>query len=200
MKLTKIVPQQKREGFYNIFIDGKYCFSLGAEALLETKLVSGQELSAEQVTSLKKKSEDGKLYNQALRYVAMRLRSRWEVETYLNRKGCSPVLAENILQRLASVDLINDEKFAKSWLTSRAALKPTSKRKLILELKQKHVPEEIINKETASDSTAELVALKQLIERKRKLPRYKDNQRLTQYLVRQGFNYYDVKTALNADN
>ena len=43
----------------------------------------------------------------------------------------------------------------------------------------------------------ELEVLKELIERKRKQTKYKDDLKLMQYLTRQGFSYDHIKTALN---
>src|SRR4051812_30584175 len=90
MKISSIKQQVKRADRYSIFVDGKYAFSLSESALLESKIASGQELSKEQVAEFKKLSADDKLYNRTLRYVAMRPRSRWEVEQYLWRKETSP--------------------------------------------------------------------------------------------------------------
>src|SRR5947209_15231393 len=99
MKITAIKQQQKRVDRYSIFVEGKYAFSLSEAALLEAKLASGQELSPEQVTEFKKLSADDKIYNQALRYVALRLRTEWEIKTYLERKKASPALVDIILNK-----------------------------------------------------------------------------------------------------
>ena len=100
MKITKIVQQVKRADRYSIFVDDKYSFSLSESALLESKLHSGQELSREQVGEYKQLSADDKIYNRALRYVVMRSRTQWEIETYLERKGASPALSEQIVNKL----------------------------------------------------------------------------------------------------
>ncbi len=96
MKITSIKQQVKRTDRYSIFVDEKYTFSLSEAALLESKLVNGQELSEEQVGKYKQLSADDKLYNLTLRYVAMRPRTNWEIKTYLERKKASPPLLNNI--------------------------------------------------------------------------------------------------------
>ena len=45
MKITSIQVQLKNSGRYSVFVDGKYAFSLSADALLDSRLVSGQEVS-----------------------------------------------------------------------------------------------------------------------------------------------------------
>ncbi|HVI60734.1 MAG TPA: RecX family transcriptional regulator [Candidatus Saccharimonadales bacterium] len=197
MKITAIKQQVKRAGRYSVFVDDKYSFSLSEAALLESKLVSGQELSARQVREYKKLSEDDKLYNQTLRYIALRPRSRWEIEFYLEKKKkASPALTELILNKLSIIGLIDDEKLAKAFVHDRRLLRPTSRRKLITELRKKHVNAEIIEQAVGSEADDERAALREVIDRKRRQAKYQDDLKLMQYLARQGFNYGDIKEAL----
>ncbi|PIZ61950.1 hypothetical protein COY17_03290, partial [Candidatus Saccharibacteria bacterium CG_4_10_14_0_2_um_filter_52_9] len=83
MKITSIKQQLKRTNRYSVFVEGKYEFSLSETALLESKLASGQELAKQEVGEYKKLSSEDKLYNKALRWVAMRPRTKWEVSFYL---------------------------------------------------------------------------------------------------------------------
>lgn len=196
MKITSIKQQAKRRDRYSIYVDDKYTFSLSEAALLESGLASGQELTKEQVGEYKRKSADDKLYSQALRYVAMRPRSTWEIELYLQRKQASPPLIEQILNKLSLIGMVDDEKLARAFVHDRQLLRPTSRRKMILELRKKHVADEIIERVLEADATAEQAALQAVIERKRRQTKYQDNEKLMQYLARQGFSYSDIKEAL----
>lgn len=199
MKISNIVQQDKREDRYSIFVDGKYGFSLSEGALLESGLAPGQELDADELKHWKQESADDKIAGNALRYAAMRLRSTWEMEQYLKRKQASPALTEKILNKLSNINLLNDEAFAAAWVANRRLLRPTSKRKLQQELRAKRVPDEVIDITLAEDDAAdEQAALRELIAKKRSLPKYKaDPLKLMQYLARQGFNYEDIKGALD---
>ena len=196
MKITSIKQQIKRAGRYSIFVDEKYSFSLSDDALLASKLVRGQELTADEVEQYKQNSIDDKLYNATLRYLSIRLRSRWELQTYLKRKGASPTLMEDILNKLTKLGYVDDKKFAESFVNDRNLLRPTSRRKLILDLKIKKIPQDIINQAVGSDSAIELENLHKIIERKRRQTKYQDNLKLMQYLASQGFSYGDIKDAL----
>lgn len=198
MKITAIKQQVKQRTRYSIFIDNKYACSLGETALLESKLTSGMEISEGKLRELKKLSEDDKIYNQTLRYIALRPRSRWEIEFYLEKKKqVSPALVESILNKLSIIGLIDDEKFTKAFVNDRRLLRPTSRRKLILELRKKHVSEEIIEQAVGAEPKDEQTALQTVIERKRRQAKYQDDERLMQYLARQGFSYGDIKEAFN---
>lgn len=196
MVITAVKQQIKKTDRYSVFVDGKYAFSLSESALLDSKLAAGDELSSEQVKKFKKLSEDDKLYNQTLRYIALRPRSRWEIEIYLERKKAPPPLVVSILNKLSNIGLIDDDKFAKAFVADRRLLKPTSRRKLIAELRKKRVPAEIIERAVGTENDDEQTALREVIARKRRQAKYQDDEKLMQYLARQGFNYGDIKEAL----
>lgn len=200
MKVTAIKQQVKQQGRYSIFVDEKYSFSLSDTALLDSKLVIGQELTEVQVREYKKLSADDKLYGMALRYAALRPRSTWEMEQYLKRKKIDPLLSTQILSKLTNLQLLDDGAFARAWINHRRLLKPVSRRRLIQELRAKRVPDEVAEAALHEDDTDELATLRELVERKRKLTKYQDKLKLMQYLARQGFNYDDIKSALADDD
>lgn len=199
MKITSIKQQVKRNNRYSIFVEGVYAFSLSENALLESKLASGQELSKQEVGEYKKLSSEDKLYNQTLRYVAMRPRTKWEIEFYLQRKDASPALTEIILNRLSGIGLIDDAKLAKAYVNDRRLFRPASRRKMMLELRKKHVADNYIQQALGDEASDEHAALSALIKRKRRQTKYQDDLKLMQYLARQGFSYGDIKSALNKE-
>lgn len=198
MEITAIKQQEKFKSRYSVYVDGKYSFSLGDTALLDSKLVPHQKLSPADIQRYKQLSVDGKVYANAMRYAAMRLRSEWEIQSYLQRKKASPDLSDNIIVQLAQLGFIDDKAFAQSWVENRRLLKPTSTRKLQQELKQKRLSDDIITRVLADSDEADQFALRDMIVRKRRQSRYADDMKLMQYLVRQGFGYADVKAAINA--
>ena len=196
MKITAIKAQVKREGRYSIFVEEKYAFSLSAEALLEARLVTGQELSQVKLTEYKRLSQEDKAYSLALAYVARRMRSEGELRDYFRRKQYAPELGEQIIEKLRRLGFVDDTEFARRWVENRRLLKATSTKKLRLELRQKRIADDIIRDTLAEDETDERQVLRDLIEKKRKQTRYQDDQKLTAYLARQGFNYNDIKAVM----
>lgn len=195
MKITAIKQQLKRKDRYSVYVDGEYSFSLSETALLAEKIASGQEVDTSTLKELKKASGADRAYGNALRYVAMRPRSEWELRTYLNRKDIDEPIIEQILMRLRKVDLLNDTAFAKAWIENRKLLKSVSRRRLQLELKQKHVPSDIIDAVLAIPTADERRAIRELVVKKR--AKYSDDIKLKQYLARQGFSYDDITYVLN---
>ena len=194
MIISAIKQQVKRRDRYSIYVDGAYAFSLSEGGLIESRLASGQEIDAARLSELKQTAGLDKAYGNALRYVVMRPRSEWELQDYFRRKQIDESAALEIIERLRNLDLLNDLAFARAWVPNRRLLKQTSKRRLMLELKQKHVAEDTIRQVLEEDDTDERSQLKALITKKR--ARYPDRQKLMQYLARQGFRFDDIKSAL----
>ncbi len=197
MKITDIKQQVKNQSRYSIFVDGKYSFSLSELALINSGLHTGQEVTKEELESLKDTAKLDKAYNRALALVARRSRSEWELRDYLKRKEYDEPIITEILNRLSNYGYVDDEAFARMWVENRRLLKSTSKRRLAQELRQKRISSEIIDKVLAEDETDELEVLRELVASKRKLPRYQDDLKLMQYLARQGFSYDDIKAVLH---
>lgn len=199
MKITAIKQQVKSAGRYSIFVDGKFAFGLSEAALMASGLHSGRELTDAELAELKDTSKSDKGYNRALDLISRRQRSEWEIRDYLRRKEFDPEFIDQIIERLLGRGYLNDEVFARMWVENRRILKPTSRRKLVMELKQKRVPSEVIDKVLAEDKDEvdEREVLRQLVEKKR--ARYPDQNKLMQYLARQGYSYDDIKSVLSED-
>ena len=70
----------------NVFLDGKFSFSLTLTELADSKLHKGQVLTDPEVERLRNLSGLGKLYQQTLEYCFSRPHSKKEIIDYLERK------------------------------------------------------------------------------------------------------------------
>lgn len=200
MKITAIKQQVRRADRYSIYIDGKYSFSLSESELLNAGVRIGQEFSEEGLEELKNKAVIDKAYDSALGLISRRPRTEWEVREYLRRKEYEEEVIQHILNKLSDRGYIDDAEFARRWVESRRLLKPASRRRLLQELRQKRVPNEVIEEVLAHDETDEREVLSELVARKRRQTKYQDNLKLMQYLSRQGYNYDDINSVLNKEN
>lgn len=199
MKITDIKQQVKRQDRYSVFVDGEYSFALSETGLLQAGIKAGQELTKEELENLKKNAQEDKFFQMVLGLIARRPRSIWEVRDYLKRKGAPVEGIEGIIHGLTYKGFLDDLDFATRWVESRRLLKSISIRKLKLELRAKHVDDEIIQTVLTEDQTDEQQVLKTLITKKRTQSRYQDDQKLIAYLARQGFSYGDIKDTLNSN-
>lgn len=222
--VTKIAPQIKRNDRYSVYINEKYAFSLHEYQLVAARLRVGQELTVDEVENFANESQFGKAYERALMYVMLRPHSEKEIKDYLTRTFLYPKpksfigkdgarhvkkqtvdipttqrMIGRVMERLQDKGYINDESFAHAWVSSRRQTKSLSTRKLKQELLTKGIADNIIANVLQNSEETEKTNLKMLIEKKRRLHRYKDTTKLTQYLLRQGFHYDDIQGAIRED-
>lgn len=197
MKITTIKRQTNRPERLSIFIDGQYTVSLGEAELLNSKIVNGQELTEQQVEALKQRAANEVVYEETVRYALLRKRSVWDIESYLQKKGTSPALTKTILNKLSDNNIVNDHTFVEAFVHDQIKFHAASRRKIIIELKKKHIADDVISAVLENVSPDESATLKGIIDRKRKQSRYQDPMKLMQYLSRQGFHYSDIKSALD---
>jgi regulatory protein len=195
--ITDIKKQRRVETQYNVYIDGRYSFSLTDLELSSAGLRIGQDLTSAEVTRYQEQAGQAKAYMVAVRYVSVRPRSRREIADYLCRKGYLDGDTNVALERLEQVGLVNDRQFAASWIADRQALRPRSRRVLAQELAAKGVARDDIESQLSTvDDEAELQTATRLAEKKHKLPQYANPQQLISYLLRHGYSYATAKRAL----
>jgi regulatory protein len=212
MKITSIAIQAKNKNRVNVSVDGKYRFSLDVFQVGDLGLKTGKEYTEEELEALETESQFGKLYARAMEYCLMRPHSAREVRDYLYRKtrttkvksrstgevserpGVSQEIANRVFDRLLEKDYVNDEKFTRYWVENRKQRTGISGRKLAAELMSKGVSRDIIETFTKASERNDLDEIMKTIERKRR--KYADDNKLIAYLLRQGYSYDDVKTAI----
>lgn len=189
-KITNIKQAVKNPERANVFIDGKYEFSLDVTQLLDLKLKVGQEITLAQLSEYKKLSEYGKLYQRTLEWVLSRPRSEKETSDYLYKKIYEKKLDKEyinqIIEKLEKKKYLNDEAFAKWYVENRFVKKGISKKRLSLELAKKGISREIVERVLKDSGRDEKEEILKIIAKKR--ARY-DDDKLIQYLGRQGFSY-----------
>jgi regulatory protein len=82
------------------------------------------------------------------------------------------------------------------FTASRRASGRNSVRKIKLELRAKGVDQDIIDQALDDGEVDDREVLKKLVEKKRQIPRYKENKKIIEFLLRKGFNYQDVREVL----
>ena len=84
--ITEIKPAVKNQNRVNVFVDGKYNFSLDIAQVVDFGIKVGQRLSEEKIAEYKRAQEFGKLYQRALEWCLTRPHSEKELKDYLYRK------------------------------------------------------------------------------------------------------------------
>ena len=188
----------------SIYLDGRYSFSLTVDQLASFNFKKGDDLSLEEVEAYKDESSYGKLKAAALDYLLLRTRSKKEFRDYLFRKTLptydkiiryTNAQAKRVYKHFLNTKYLDDEFFAKTWVENRNLKKGVSKKKLYQELRQKGIEDHVIEQALGASGRDDLGELKKVLTKKAE--RYKgDDNKLIRYLASLGFNYEDIKKAI----
>lgn len=122
----------------------------------------------------------------------------------LKLKRYDETTIDSVIESLKSAAQIDDMKFADFWVESRMHVNPVGNVVLRRELKEKGVPEPIIEEALQKKSrnydeyTVALNMAGERFKRLVKLDRRKALKRLYDYLLRRGFDYDIVKRVIDA--
>lgn len=269
-KVTDLRVGVRDENRVNVFLDGKFAFSLTIQQVADFKLKRGTILSEAEIEKIQKASDFGKLFQRSLEYALSRPHSEREIRDYLKRKktkreieqkrydsfitrletdseyrekikeiranvreknkklsekdftednrfeyvgraktglptkpgaAISEEDIEAVIAKLIDLKIIDDENFARYFVSNRNQIKGTSEKKLRLELRNKGISDAIIRDVLSEDEFGEKirddkVEIVKMIEKKRR--RGYDDAKLTQYLARQGFSYDLIRESLRS--
>jgi regulatory protein len=190
-KITALRASRGRGKRVKVFLDGRSAFSLEAEVALKERLKVGQELSAGQIEDLNGANQCQRCLDAAARYLSYRPRSQYELRKRLLRRGFDDDSIEVVLAKLKERGLIDDGNFAQFWKDNRQSFSPRSQWLTRLELKQKGVPNEVIEQVVSTIDDADN-AYRAAANRARSLTMsdYQSfRRRLGEYLRRRGFGY-----------
>lgn len=141
-----------------------------------------------------------KIFQKTLRFVGFRPRSQKEILFYLHKKTADEKIIAKIIEDLTNLGLVDDVAFVDWWLDQRAAFRPKGKRALIMELRQKGIDNNLIQK-AISEKVDEKGAAASLVEKKlrvwARLPQEICREKLTGFLARRGFNWDVIKLILD---
>lgn len=190
-KVTAIRAGRGQGKRVNLFLDGRFAFSLQAELAAKEELKVGQELLPHQVEALTGSDSYRRCYDAAARYLSYRPRSEAELKERLCRRGFDNDCIEAVMAKLKEQGLVDDLAFAQFWRDNRQSFSPRSQWLTRRELRQKKVAEEVMNQVVATIDDSDS-AYRAALSKARSLSGYdypQFRQRLGSFLRRRGFNY-----------
>lgn len=195
MQITAIEKQRRRRRA-NVYLDGRFTFSLSLGLLTEAGLHEGDALTPQQVDSLRQADVRHQAHEAALRLLAYRPRSEAEIRQRLARRGLPPQVVQETIARLRDQGLLSDAAFARFWVETRDQTSPRGRRLLWQELAAKGIEREIARQAIAP--VAEEDAALRAAQKKARHLQGQDypvfRRRLGDFLLRRGFPYPTVRT------
>ncbi len=200
-QITDISPQKKNKNRVNLFLDGKYAFSVSLENILKNKFKIGIELSNDDVTKSTNEESQQKYQDKVINFLSFRPRSEKEIRDYLAKKiaadssisfsqAQNSSLIEKIFSKLKKYNYIDDVEFARWWLKSRSSSRPKGKNFIKIELIKKGISKQIIEN-VLKKAPNQLKLAEKAIEKKlntwHNLPLFEQKRKIYNYLASRGF-------------
>lgn len=209
MKLTAKAGKGEK---IHLSLDGEYIATVNADYWFTCGIKSGSEVSPEQLEELLRESARRKMMNKALDLLSMRDYSRRELSDKLVTKawekkeqkdmdlGSLKQQASDICDRLEELGLLNEERFARSYVDELIRRKHLSKSGLKTALIQKGVQRDIIEtvlEEVEVDPVEQVRELLATKFKNRDLTDEKQKTRTVNALLRLGYRYNEINAAMD---
>lgn len=175
-----------------------YIISLPPEVFKKSGLKVGSEITQEDINNINLISQEHKAKEKALNILSYRAHSKNELKNKIKSRF-GEQCAQNIVDKIENLGLINDEKFAEDYALELIKNKYYSLKRVKFELIKKNISSEIINNILKNLDIDEHENLIKIVNKRNflDLKDQKDITRAVNYLYRLGYDLEQIKNALN---
>ena len=193
MKIEKI---KKTGSKYKIILDSGKTINTYEDVILENGLLFHKYINENLHKKILKDSEYYKVYNKALDMINRRLRSEYEMRTYLEKSEINEVEIEDIIENLKKINLINDEKYAIAYTNDKINLSLDGPQKIKKHLEEQRINEEYINNTLENiDKNIVHEHIEKIVDKK-----IKNNTKYTPYILKQKIMIYLINLGYNKND
>ena len=204
-RITALEEHGRKAGRYTVRLEGVPSTTVSAEIVERLSLGVGRVLERAQLERLRDAAAALRTYDRALNLLAFRARSSADLRRRLVQKGESPAFADQAIERLTSLGLLDDAAYARQVTRSKVLGAGASKRRLQQELFRKGVARPVADEAIAEvledesideDATVEKLARRKLRSLE-KLDPASRRRRLYGFLARRGFDSQVIRRAMS---
>jgi len=202
MPIITGIEKQKKEGRYNIYLDGDFAFGLYKETIYDYGLRVNDNLTETKINEIREKDEIGFGNKVAIKFLNYKSRSEKEVRRKLKEKKLSAVSIDKIISRLKEFKFLDDEQYAKMFVESKLIHNPKGRRALSIKLAEKGIPKDTVQstiEENYSEET-EIKKAQEVLKKYQKKSHKGSPQEIKQkcfrHLLSKGFDFDIVKKVL----
>lgn len=204
-RVTALEEHGRKAGRYTVRLEGVPSATVSAEIVDRLSLGVGRVLARPELERLRDAAAALRTYDRALNLLAFRARSSADLRRRLVQKGESPAFADQAIERLTSLGLLDDAAYARQVTRSKVLGSGASKRRLQQELFRKGVARPVADEAIAEvledesideDATVEKLARRKLRSLE-KLDAPSRRRRLYGFLARRGYDSQVIRRAMS---
>lgn len=203
--ISAIEPSRRREGRFDLLVDGRHVATVSLETIERLALRVGQPFDPV-ADEVEREAALLATYDRALRMLAFRARARAELRRSLIRKGEPAAHVDAALERLVAAGLLDDAAFARQFTRSRSTAAGASRRRIQQELNRRGVARdvtdgaiaEVYEEEEIDEGDVAVRAARRKLRSLTGLDPVVRNRRLYAFLARRGYDGADIRRAIEA--
>jgi regulatory protein len=203
--ITAITASPRREGRFDVLVDGKPVAALSLDTVERLRLHVGTPWGEPLVARVAEAAAVLRTFDRALDMLAARPRATRELERLLLRKGESAPNVAAALERLTTLGLLDDAQYARQFVRAKMGGPGLSKRRLQTELWRRGVAREVADAAIAEVVEQDAIDTEEMIDRVadkklRTLARLDPDtrrRRLYAHLARRGYDPDEIRRVLD---
>ena len=193
----KITSKQGNGNKVHIYIDGDYTLTLYDDYWYLCGIKDGQEISDDELASLKEEAGFRSAYEKGLQYLSARAYSQKELYNKLKMKYGEDA-SQRAVDKMLYYGYIDDEAFALSYARHLFEAKKFDLRRISYELKMKGVSAENVDNALKTLDNEPIQRIIDMLGSKylKYLENEKNRKRIVNRFVRMGYSFHDIQAAL----
>lgn len=201
----KVLKYKKIKNKYRVYFDNNLKIDLNDNIILKYELLLKKEIDQKTFDKMILDNNKEDIYNKAVNYISIKIRSKEEIYDYLNKKGYEKEDIVNTIDRLKKNNLLNDDLYIKSYIHDKFYLSSDGLNKIKKYLLDLKLDENIIDNYLDEIDREEIIdKLNKLVDKKIKSTKsYSGNilrLRLINYFYELGYDKNDIEEVLNNKN
>lgn len=203
MKIEKY--ELTKNNNYNIYLSNGEVLTLNEQIITENELLLKKEIDKNLYIKLNNENEILSIYNMAIKYISIRLRSIKEIKDYLLKKNINKEYIDIVIDRLIKYNYLNDDLFTKAFIKDKLMFTSMGDYKIKKELERLGVPSEIIeNNILEIDDNVLIEKIRKVIEKdiktNRKYSGVNLKNKIYNHLINAGYSVNKVIEIINTYN
>lgn len=204
----KIIKYKKIKNKYRVYFDDESSIDLYDNIILKYSLLLKKQVDENTLKEIEKDNKKEEIYNNCLKYISIKMRSKKEISAYLKRKDYSSEEIEEVIKRLEDNNLINEEDYIRAYIIDKYNLTSDGPYKIKRDLINIGMNSTLIDKYISTITKEEIYnKLDRLIDKKIiSLKKYSGDIlkiKLISYFINLGYDKNDIEYIIfnkNIDN
>jgi regulatory protein len=200
MEIVKFT--KKKDGFYSIELDNKDIFLIHEDLILKYDLLITRKLDNKKLNTIQELNEVYLIYNKAIKYISIRMRSIFEVKDYLKKLECADDKINEVVNKLISQGYLDDKRYCFAYVNDRINLSNDGPYKIKRNLLEQDFKEEDIDNYLYSiDEEIWKEKINKLIDKKKSIMQNKSYymfiNKMKEYLFNLGYDNEQIDDYLS---